>query len=752
MQPQRPTSLLLNGRMDWRTRHARNVAVGANIRLAADPKGPLALASADGSLGGVVLPRGFAIDDEGRLYLLKLGRPWATDSHRSTWVKRFNPKTRKFAPLPTVADKVGPDARQVRLAANLAVARRNLYIADYGNRRVQVFDTETLMLRHIWPSPDKQRVWRPIDVATRGDAAYILDGGQGRVYKHRIGDDDLSLVVAALPVQGRWTRVAVDLAGRIHLLDLPKPGKGASPQPRIAVFDQQGQFIEFNTDANQFRARFEAPPIRLFRQDGTQLFCMPGSLARDCGRQLPASPPAPEMPLGLCAGAASDGLIFDRQGESATVNWDASAGEKLYATEGVWISQKLDSKISRCQWHRIELELGELPPGARIEVSTFAFEPSNLSDPEPDPREISENLWATSLAVTGSSQPANISATASSEESVVHSREGQYLWLRIKLSGDGYGSPAVNSIRLRFPRESYLNYLPAIYSADDESKRFLERFLGIVQTEWDELDRRIEEIEVLFDPKAVPGGAFLDYLANWLALPLEGNWDADQRRRLLKAAPKLYQQRGTLEGLRGYLQIYLQNMTGLSVEEQREYPQIVEGFRERQRFMLSVDNAAALGQGAPLWSQSVVGRLQLGVFAREGEVRLVSTGDPERDSFHEFAHRFRVFVPAAWVRTDTDEQMLRRAIEAEKPAHTSYDLCLIEPGFRVGLQSTVGIDAIVGAHATTRLGCTRRGDEGENRQPEHRLGFDTFLGGLPADQRAFQLDPDVQIGVDAILN
>ena len=86
----------------------------------------------------------------------------------------------------------------------------------------------------------------------------------------------------------------------------------------------------------------------------------------------------------------------------------------------------------------------------------------------------------------------------------------------------------------------------------------------------------------------------------------------------------------------------------------------------------------------------MVGRLQLGVYAREGEARLVSTGDPQRDLFHEYAHRFRVFVPAGWVRTAEQERMLRRAIEAEKPAHTAYDLCLVEPRFRVGVQSTVG--------------------------------------------------------------
>ncbi len=75
-------------------------------------------------------------------------------------------------------------------------------------------------------------------------------------------------------------------------------------------------------------------------------------------------------------------------------------------------------------------------------------------------------------------------APALDDASVVQSREGRYLWLRLELRGDGYASPAVRSIRLHFPRRSYLEYLPAVFAADDDSRWFLERFLSVFQTEW----------------------------------------------------------------------------------------------------------------------------------------------------------------------------------------------------------------------------------------------------------------------------
>jgi hypothetical protein len=233
---------------------------------------------------------------------------------------------------------------------------------------------------------------------------------------------------------------------------------------------------------------------------------------------------------------------------------------------------------------------------------------------------------------------------------------------------------------------------------------------------------------------------------------LEGAWNGEQKRHLLAAAPQVTPRRGRMDGLQAYLRIYLQNISGLAPEAQRDYPQIVEGFRERQYLMLAIENTADLGHGAPLWSPGVVGRLQLGVFAREGEVRLVSTGDPERDLFHEYAHRFRVFVPAAWVRTAEDERMLRRALDAEKPAHTRYDLCLVEPRFRVGLQSTVGLDTVIGAYPVARLACPHETDAPPSRPPRYRLGYDTILTSRPASGPNLHLAPNTRVGLDTILS
>ena len=150
-----------------------------------------------------------------------------------------------------------------------------------------------------------------------------------------------------------------------------------------------------------------------------------------------------------------------------------------------------------------------------------------------------------------------------------------------------------------------------------------------------------------------------------------------------------------------------------------------------------------------LWSPSVVGRPELDTFSREGSMRLVSTGDPARDLFHQYSHRFTVMVPAAWLRTAEDERMLRRAIDAEKPAHTEYHLRLVEAWLRVGVQSTVGVDMIVGDYTLTRLGgsCSTAPP---SRRPRNRLGYDTVLAASAAVAEGVQINRS-RIGLDTVL-
>lgn len=548
-----------------------------------------------------------------------------------------------------------------------------LYVVRRSKQRVDAYTNDGRRIRHTWGAClNSSSTWQPCDVTACGDTAFILDEEHQAIYRHSAGRERLKLVYREEGSSRYWSRIVCDKGALL----LWRPGAKT-----VQVFDCTGNPRGERCYAD-VRALFEAK-----RPD----------------------PPAP----------IENGLTFDREGNPATIDFSNPSGTHLYRKSGKWQSAPLDSLKYRCQWHRIELQLGSFPPGSRISVSTCAHEkPDDVNDP------------TKSRFVDAQTIVAPIEGAQTAFDFLVQSGVGQYLTVRMTLESDGFSTPSVASAKIHYPRESYLEYLPSTYASDDESRVFLERFLSIFQTEWDALDRSIDEIEALFDPEAVPEGAFLDHLAaQWLALPLEGDWNGTQRRRLVSAIPKIYPRRGQLSGLRDFIAVYLANMAGLETEDVQllQFPVIVEGFREREFLFGSQGNAARLGNGAPLWSASVKRRLQLGVYSTEGEAELVSTGDPERDVFAQYAHRFRVYVPGAWVRTAANERMLRRALDAEKPAQTQYDLCLIEPRFRVGAQSTIGVDTVIGAAPSLRLGCDCPTAAAPGLPPLGRLGYDTVL-------------------------
>jgi phage tail-like protein len=686
VRPPGPKFWLLEGRTGWRTAEVDGIDVSEDpgLRLADDPGGPLGLAAPGGSLGALRLPRRLALHG-GDVYLLDTEAPA---------VKRFDPLTGAMIALPGVGGR-GSGPREFDDPRAIAVADRYLYVADPGNRRVQVFALDTLALRAVWGPGD------PVDVTSAAGHAYILDSAHGKVWRHDPARETPDVVVHSWSNAGRWSGVAVDRYGRIYLYE---PDAG-----RLDVFDSFGVALGSAPDAGTVRDRFDPPPLVLDRGR----FCLPPSLIRECDRRPADRPPNPEDPLAACRRGA--GAIFDLSGRRVKPAELEPRGPRLYERGGTWTSDPLDSEIPGCQWHRIELELARLPAGTSLELRTY------VDERERSLAEVPDSMWETRRRLAGSMQAGD--AEADTDEFLVQSRPGRYLWIRIELRGDGYSTPAVRAVRAHYPRDSSIGHLPEVYAGDEEGRWFLERFLSIVDTEWGELGELIEDLPGDYDPDSVPAGDRLDFLARWLGLPLEESWSSEQRRRLLRSVPKLYPRRGTVEGVEGPLRVYLENITGLELGDSG-WPRLVEGFRERWRLLLGA------GPPAPLWSPDVVGRLQVGVYSRAGQARLVSTGDPQRDLFHEHAHRFGVFVPAAWIETADDERMLRRAVEAEKPAHTRYELCLVEPRLRVGVQCTVGVDTVVGAVPVARLECPRE-DLPESLPPRGRIGFDTVLAGVP---------------------
>ena len=213
MRPTGPTFWRLGGLTGWQQRTAfADLAVSDahGLRLAAAPNGMLSLRSIDGSLGGLMLPRGMALDRSRLLYLLGPG---------GKWVKRWDAETRSFVELPEVGGE-GSEPRRLRNADSIAIASNWLYVADLGNQRVQIFDLYTLMLVDILSIPD----WSPVDLTSHGRAVYILDAAHGRVFRHEaMRASPLVCVIQRTERARQWSRIISDRQGELYLLNASDP-------------------------------------------------------------------------------------------------------------------------------------------------------------------------------------------------------------------------------------------------------------------------------------------------------------------------------------------------------------------------------------------------------------------------------------------------------------------------------------------------------------------------------------------------
>ncbi len=273
---------------------------------------------------------------------------------------------------------------------------------------------------------------------------------------------------------------------------------------------------------------------------------------------------------------------------------------------------------------------------------------------------------------------------------------GRYLRVQLQLKSNGIVSPLLLGVQISFPRSSYLQYLPAVYQEDDQSRVFLDRFLRNFQTTFDGIDRTIDQMWARFDPLSVPDSWYY-WLAAWIALPVNPLWTDPQRRAALKTAGATYRLRGTPAGVQQIAKQY----SGVDVR-------LIEHFRLRQLIILSdgPKGGTTLGAGTRLWSRDYYRRLQVGAYSRVGYFELTGEPEPDLEPVAWGANEFTLFFDCEPYQVSTTRQKVSQVVEREKPAYTKANYAPVFPRMRIGVQSTLGVDTRIGEYTPLLLGTT----------------------------------------------
>lgn len=688
--PYDPGSMLLNAHVGWQAAELHGVEVDrcdGLLRLSLRPEAVPDPADPSGSFAGLRPPGNVAIGPDCGVYLLE---------GRSLSLLRFDPCCCRFERVPCFGGR-GGEPRQLRRPRGIAICGNTLYVCDTGldgrtqtgtdarrnvlrarirreNHRVSMFSLDGYSLRgHLRPPAAKYPHWRPLAVACdRHGCVWVADGRGGAL--HRFDPD------------GRWleahagfeqpSHLAIDTCDRIFIVEVPSEGPA-----RLALMDASGKRLPAPAQVADASPHFAPLPFTAGPE---------GTL--DLRR--------------LCTGKICGSGWFDASGKPLATPPKPIANPLL--TSGTLISGPLDSKTHRCQWHRVQLH-GEIRPGSRVRVETFcADEAYDLQ------QLLGFATWETQ-ELTARPGPA-------AHDCLILSPPGRYLWLRLTLLGNGSVTPRIAAVEIEFPRLTSLRYLPAVFAAEPTSADFTARFLALFDTTLRSVERAIDAEAKLFDPLSSPAGRtgqapvdFLSWLASWIGVRFDRSWSEEKRRQFLKRAGPLLDWRGTLRGLREELLILLgwyepKQCCGAAprkvcaceplncapaprAERYEPPPLILEHFRLRRWLMLG---QARLGAQAVLWGSRIVNRSQLDANARVGRTQLIMTPDPLHDPFRFYANRFTVFIPACYRRSEAARKALERLLRSESPASVRWSVEYVEPRFRIGVQSMIGFDAVIG--------------------------------------------------------
>lgn len=215
------------------------------------------------------------------------------------------------------------------------------------------------------------------------------------------------------------------------------------------------------------------------------------------------------------------------------------------ARPGVFWSRLLDSREKETAWHRMTMESRSLGD-ASVRFTFYCSESRSVSFGG-ESRDLDELLRDGALGDQDRLEVGRAFAaqTALNPRDILLSRiRGRYVWFRAELLPRGGESPEIGNLKLRFPQETWLRYLPEVYQEDPAGRDFTARFLGVFQSLYSDLDEEIRGVARYFDPDVV-GKEYLEWLATWLDVEDGYLWPEDKLRELLRRGMELYRIRGT---------------------------------------------------------------------------------------------------------------------------------------------------------------------------------------------------------------
>jgi phage tail-like protein len=659
------------------------------LRLMALPRLDGEVPSEVGLLDAAQPAAGIAVDEDGTVYFSD------PSAHA---VYRLDACTGMVTLAPCLGT-AGTEPTQLLQPAGLLIPphRRALYVADSGNGRIQIFDLETMALAEIIGGFE-----RPVSLACDDEGElYVVDTGANRVDRITLAGEVVSSFWSNVQSSGQVTQpVAVSCDGAVvFVLD------GMTHQ--VSLFDCRGVWIR-STEVGVAHASVLATyggtiylndpdrrRVAVLRGNQTGSYVRAGDAA---GYEGPAAALCCDSRgrLLVLPGGSIGPLTFLADGSHRPEGWLHSGP---VAVDGI-----------AHYWNRLHADVA-LPEGAHIQ---FFIHAGDVSSPPPP---ASSDPVSSDWRAAGSATDIFLTFDGT---------KAQALWIAARFSTDHHVTPALSQVRVDFDQQGYLEHLPAIFRERDCDETLL-RYLSLFESFFSELEQKIERLPEVVDPDGADVRS-LAWLAGFLALPLPEVWSERERRDAIASAYERYARRGTVAGLIDALRSEAGVRATIDEPIQSAgwwtMPGVATGCTAAARQQTGSDGGM-LGINTVLASAEPQGAV-VGTTATLDGSHLIAQEEFGMPLFDAVAYRFTVQLFPGDAACQNTVDQVKAVIDREKPAHTAYQLCVLEPGIRVGYRARLGIDTLLGHGAAAgRLGET---DLVLGGDPPSQLGVRSHLG------------------------
>lgn len=221
---------------------------------------------------------------------------------------------------------------------------------------------------------------------------------------------------------------------------------------------------------------------------------------------------------------------------------------------GSYYTRVCDSRQSSMEWDRIRI-LGDIPYPEDLQISIYTSDKDYIlvKNVSYNLRELLRNTSISTEQKDRLLEECRRKDLAYENNQLLQGITGRYFWMRLRIRRSGIQSPRIREMQVWFPRNSWISFLPELYQKQEDS--FLKRFLGIVQSMYEDMNRKIEDIPGLYDAENTPSH-LLVWLSQWLSIPDPYLWKEEQLRYLVRNGSALARLRGTVVYLREILQLY----------------------------------------------------------------------------------------------------------------------------------------------------------------------------------------------------